>query len=346
MNTIDNFPPEVQQEFAKHTLKATEKLFGGIGKVLGYFFEPKHLKAMADAEAYKTKTLADAKAYEIEIMGKAVRNNQDLPIDFKSSDNTLTIDITNHEQLIERSNIRLQYQQARKERNIVSVIGKAVLELGDKTVDTDSNIDEDWLTRFFNIVEDVSDEQLQNLWARILAGEILVEKSYSLRVLEFLKNISKDELDIILKVMPFITGKFIFNDSSVLKKYDIPYGLILKLDELGVVNSSGMISNNINFDENSCNTIFQTESVICTVTNKSKSKKEFNIPVFSVNEIGLKLKGLSNTSICLDFVKDVLSSLADKNNGIYFSLNEIQSITDDEIYCNDVPLFEVGKNKK
>lgn len=78
MNTMDNFPPEVQQEFAKQTLKATEKLFGRIGKVLGYFFEPKHLKAVADAEAYKAKTLADAKAYEIEIAGKAVRNNQDL----------------------------------------------------------------------------------------------------------------------------------------------------------------------------------------------------------------------------------------------------------------------------
>lgn len=164
---------------------------------------------MAEAEAYKIKALADAKSYEINTIGEAIRNNQDLPMSFNNGDTSLSIDTTNTEQLIQRSNYRLQYQQARKEHNIESVIGKTVLELEDKTVESTDDVDEDWLNRFFNIVEDVSDEQLQSLWSRILAGEILQPHSYSLRLLEFLRNISKDELELILKIMPFITGDVI-----------------------------------------------------------------------------------------------------------------------------------------
>ena len=36
--------------------------------------------------------------------------------------------------------------------------------------DEDKTIDTDWLNRFFGIVEDVSDEDMQDIWARILAG--------------------------------------------------------------------------------------------------------------------------------------------------------------------------------
>ena len=65
MNPIEMFqqlPPEQQQELVKQGVKGADKLFDGIKKVLGYFFEPKHIKKMAEAEAYKVKALADAKA--------------------------------------------------------------------------------------------------------------------------------------------------------------------------------------------------------------------------------------------------------------------------------------------
>ena len=74
-----------------------------------------------------------------------------------------------------------------------------------------------------------------------MAGEVLKPKTYSLRILEFLRNISKDELDLILKIAPFITEKLIFHKEKILENYGIPYDLILQLDELGIVNSSGLI---------------------------------------------------------------------------------------------------------
>ncbi len=341
MNGITDLPPEVQQELGKQAVKAVDKLSNGLGKVLGYFFEAKHMKQMAEAEAYKIKALADAKSYEINTIGEAIRNNQDLPMAFNNGDTSLSIDTTNTEQLIQRSNYRLQYQQARKEHNIESVIGKTVLELEDKTVESTDDVDEDWLNRFFNIVEDVSDEQLQSLWSKILAGEILNPQSYSLRLLEFLRNISKDELELILKIMPFITGDVIFNDDNVLSKYDINYGLILKLDEIGILNSSATISQNYDLNNNEQASLFDNKEIICVVNNKSSQKKHISIPIFTVNEIGLKLQKLSNTEMNIDFVKEILTSISKENNEICFSLNKIKSINGTQIFYDENPIFEV-----
>lgn len=341
MNGITDLPPEVQQELGKQAVKAVDKLSNGLCKVLGYFFEAKHMKQMAEAEAYKIKALADAKSYEINTIGEAIRNNQDLPMAFNNGDTSLSIDTTNTEQLIQRSNYRLQYQQARKEHNIESVIGKTVLELEDKTVESTDDVDEDWLNRFFNIVEDVSDEQLQSLWSRILAGEILQPHSYSLRLLEFLRNISKDELELILKIMPFITGKKIFKNDNILSKYGINYELILKLDEIGILNSSAMISQYYDLNNNEQASLFDNKEIICLVNNKSSEKKHISIPIFTVNEIGLKLQKLSNTKMNVDFVKEILTSISKENNEICFSLNKIKSINGNQIDYDDNSIFEV-----
>ena len=345
IETFNNLPPEQQKQVVDLGLKATEKLSNGIFKVLGYKLEAKHMKAMADAEAYKTKVLADAKAYEIDTIGTAIRNNKDLPVSFNSSDNTLAIDITNSEQLIQRSNYRLQYQQAKKEHNIESVIGKTVLELGDKNSDSTEEVDEDWYTRFFNIVEDVSDEQLQSLWARILAGEVLKPRTYTYRFLSVLSNISKDELDLILKIAPFITEKLIFHKEKILENYGIPYDLILQLDELGIVNSSGLIIHTMKLEAKTKGAFFKTNDYICFIENKTENKITIEVPIFSVNEIGIKLYDLANKMPDLGFIEEVLTSISKEYRGIHISLYEVVSINGSLINYKDKPIFELMEKR-
>lgn len=341
MEAFNNLPPDQQKQVVDLGLKATEKLSNGILKVLGYKLEAKHMKAMADAEAYKTRVNADAKAYEIDTIGTAIRNNQDLPVSFNSLDNTLTIDITNPEQLIQRSNYRLQYQQVKKEHNIESVICKTALELGDKTTESTEEVDEDWYTRFFNIVEDISDEQLQSLWARILAGEVLRPKSYSFRVLELLRNISKGELDLILQISSFITEKVLFHKDKILEKYGISYDLILQLDELGIVNSSGLIEHTMILEPKTNGAFFKTTNLICLIENETEKKINIKVPIFSVNEIGIKLCELSNKKLDLNFIKDVLASISKDYKGIHISLFEIISKDETLIHFKNNPIFEI-----
>ena len=54
--------------------------------------------------------------------------------------------------------------------------------------DENQKYDFDWYMRFYDIVGNISDEEMQALWARILAGEIHRKGTYSLQLLDILKN--------------------------------------------------------------------------------------------------------------------------------------------------------------
>lgn len=82
----------------------------------------------------------------------------------------------------------LQFQQERRLRNIKAIATAAAAELGDETV-TEENPDPDWIARFFGEAQEVSSAEMQQLWARILAGEVRQPRNTSIRTLEILRNL-------------------------------------------------------------------------------------------------------------------------------------------------------------
>ena len=82
---------------------------------------------------------------------------------------------------------RIQFQERKRQLNIEAVVKKAAVQLGDDVV-ADSEPDHDWTARFFTEVQDVTSEDLQSLWAKVLAGEVRQVKSTSIRTLSILKN--------------------------------------------------------------------------------------------------------------------------------------------------------------
>ena len=96
-------------------------------------------------------------------------------------------------------------------------------------------VDEDWLFRWRDAASLVSSEELQALWGRVLAGEIKSPGSFSLRTLEFLKNISHEEALTIAKLAPFvIDDNCIFRNEKLLDSEGITFGFLLKLQNLGI----------------------------------------------------------------------------------------------------------------
>ena len=85
---------------------------------------------------------------------------------------------------------RIQFQEEKRQSNIVAVIGQAAQELGDGEVQ-DHEVDHDWTARFFTDVQDVSSEEMQHLWAKILAGEVQRPGSTSFRTMSILKNLDR-----------------------------------------------------------------------------------------------------------------------------------------------------------
>ena len=85
---------------------------------------------------------------------------------------------------------RIRFQEAKRQRNIASVVQGAAEELGDQEV-SDHEPDHDWTARFFNDVQDVTNEEMQALWSKILAGEVKKPGSTSIKTLSILKGLDR-----------------------------------------------------------------------------------------------------------------------------------------------------------
>lgn len=169
---------EVVQAFASPIEKLIDAVSGAIGKA----YEPKHIRNMADA-----------KAYELKIISETIRNNSDVPIVYDSTG--VSIDTSNYEEIAKRASSRLAYQEITKQQNIEAVIDNAYEELGTTDSVSSEPVNANWMIRFFNSVEDISDESIQKIWGRILAGEIKRPNNYSYRTLEKLKNMTQQEIE-------------------------------------------------------------------------------------------------------------------------------------------------------
>lgn len=139
--------------------KPVTKLISAISKAVGTVYAPTHIKRMAQAQA--ESVLIETRA----LIAK--------------------------EQLIERASERVVHVETRRQRNIESISKKAFEELPDSA--SENPPEDDWMQEFFNLCQDVSDEKLQTLWARILAGEVSSSRKFSVRTMQLLKTLNARE---------------------------------------------------------------------------------------------------------------------------------------------------------
>ena len=97
---------------------------------------------------------------------------------------------------------RIRFQEEKRQRNIGAVVGQAAAGLEGKEVQ-DHEPDHDWTARFFNEVQDVSSEEMQVLWARILAGEVERPGSTSIRTLSILKDMARRDAELFTRFCGF-----------------------------------------------------------------------------------------------------------------------------------------------
>ncbi len=143
------------------------------------------------------RKMADAKAYAAELEAKT--NNKIALIKAQGEDA-----LANY----------VAAKESRKLRNTVAVIEKAQSHFTEGEKVSDEPVDEGWKNRFFNIIEEVTDDDMREIWGRVLAGEIKRPKSYSLRTLDTLRNLTKEEAAIIVKAAPYILkGNALYKES-------------------------------------------------------------------------------------------------------------------------------------
>lgn len=97
---------------------------------------------------------------------------------------------------------KLSYVELYKCRNFLKVAKRADEVIADfhnndsESVQGSNDKDKfsfDWLMRFFDAVGNISNDDLQRLWGKVLANEIARPKSCSLRTLDMVRNMPPEE---------------------------------------------------------------------------------------------------------------------------------------------------------
>lgn len=221
--------------------KLIETVSCGIGKV----YEPWHIRRMAKA-----------KAKELELISGVINDTLQLPMKYENGD--ITIDTTNANELVQRAQNRFLFQEMKKQQNIESVIDEAYLELENVESVSNTPVDSDWISAFFDSVANVSTEQMQKLWGKLLSGEIQHPGSFSLRTLNVLKNLTQTEAGFFEEIVPFVlkcpgnterTFEDYFllegpgvDENGILGPCGIPFVKIMQLSEAGIMSENSQIS--------------------------------------------------------------------------------------------------------
>lgn len=309
-------------EIIQTLVKPADKLIDAMTKAIGKIYEPYHKKRMADATAYKFDTMMERVTKHLEI-----------PIVYKSQE--FSIDTSNYEEILKRASIRLIYQEIAKERNIDAIIANACNELENTDGVSNEPVNPDWMIHFLNSAEDISDERLQEIWGRILAGEIKTPNSYSYRTLENLKNITKQEAEHFHLVSSLAlqskSRNFILTNEELMAKQNIYFSPILELTECGLM-SSQELSLNIEVSATQAYTINNSQ-IIGIIKGTKNDPQKIRLPIYVFTGSGSQLLSVIHSNANSDYILDCLKLIKKECQDFDITAHRIRGF-DDEGYIN------------
>jgi hypothetical protein len=124
----------------------------------------------------------------------------------------------------DRATIRVTAEAVRQQQNrefiAVNAVNEYIHSLEDQSdpVLSRSEIEREWLDRFWRLAQDVTDTDMQAVWGRILARQAQNPTKYSARCLEALSLLSKEEARRLEKLSKFVLCA---------KRNDTPYHFFL-----------------------------------------------------------------------------------------------------------------------
>jgi Protein of unknown function (DUF2806) len=253
---------------------AAEKLIGEVSKGIGSLFRPRTIRAETGAEAEQIVAIEGAKS-------QAEANADLLKLDTKLSKIALLANGDND--LIERAKRRLLIQEIDGQKNIESIANLAIPLLAPAV--SNEPLNDDWRRRFFRYAEDVCTEDMQQIWSRVLAGEISAPRSYSLRALEVLRSLGSSEAELFRKIcrLAFSDGTVPIPNGDIntgLKEFGIEYREVLALRDFGLIHEGDMIS--ITLQNDSLNHVSFYNGVLVEISSELPLRgKSYNVIIFT-----------------------------------------------------------------
>lgn len=135
------------------------KLIESVSKGIGAIYEPIGKVRNAKAEAKAMLILAEAEGKANAILARACE--------------------------------RINFREIRRQNNIDAIVKGAAEALPEKV--SPEPVNEDWIANFFGLSQDIGDVEMQQIWSKLLAGEVSQPGTFKPRTLQAVKNLTQEE---------------------------------------------------------------------------------------------------------------------------------------------------------
>ena len=276
------------------SLKAAEKLIDTFRAVAGTFandvfkLDSRKIKriGVAEAEVKKQKIISEAE-------GHAVAN-----------------------EILRRAGMWAMLGQCTKQVNLENTIARAQDDLANKTV-SDKPVEKDWTIRFIDTAKNVSREEVQDVLAKILSGEIQKPGSFSYQTLKVVEHLSQEDLQLFLKVIDlscFFGVVRLTDNHKDFEKYGLGLSNFLQLSDLGLFNPNLYLAEQIDVPHSGIQWSVGNDFV----TIRCKNNIYFHVNFYPFTTAGEQLRNLllkesANTNEKKDlYINDLISMLRGK----------------------------------
>lgn len=191
----------------------------------------------------------------------------------------------------------LTYTELYKANNFLNIAKKADKYYSQKShIETTGSFEFDWLIRYYEAVGNISDENMQDLWAKILAGEINAPSSYSLKTIDTLRNMRKGDVELFTHICKYSFEVddhklFLPHYKGYMDAAGIIYSDVMKLSEFGLIFDNAMLRMKFELPKEPA-IVLVNRGLVLTMCSSETKNKEGSISQFPFTQVGVELATL------------------------------------------------------
>ena len=215
-----------------------------------------------------------------------------------------------------RALTRFITEEAKKQNNMESITEKAIPLLNNTS--NPQKIEDDWITNFFDKCCIISDEHMQLLWAKVLAGEANSPGIYSRRTVNTLASIDKFDAQLFTNLCSFlffIKGfiPLIYDvNEPIYTEHEINFGYLTHLDDIGLISFN--VINGFNKTDLPPFTDISYYGAIFRLSFKNPLKRNLNVGKAIFTNVGSQLATICDSKPVTGFPDYVIKIL--KKEGV------------------------------
>lgn len=159
------------------------------------------------------------------------------------------------ENLQKRARSRAHIEEQIHQRNMELILAKSINHLDEDA--SPEKIEQDWIINFFEKGRLITDEEMQELWARILAGEANRPGSFSRKTVNIMEDFGKDDAELFVNacryvwtinsMMAPIFESSGINENPIYRSHGIEFLTLQHLEDVGLLRYNSVTGFRMNF---------------------------------------------------------------------------------------------------